>query len=858
MAGRMLSHYRIVGEAGRGGMAVVYEAEDTVLDRRVALKLLPPEFAIDGQRFERLRREARALAALNHPCIVTIYEVGQEDDQVFLVMEWIGGRTLSEEIRVGGLPLGRFFRIAVPLADAIGAAHDKGIIHRDLKPGNIMLTENRRVKVLDFGLAKLHAPPGIESESTATTQTQTQAKVVGTLRYMSPEQLRANSVDHRSDMFSLGIVLFEMITGRYPFRGPSAADVTSSMLRDTPEPISDTRGDVPQRLERMIRSCMEKDPEKRFQSAKDLRNELEELEKDVATGQVMAYPHRVERRSRRGWRRVWLTAAGLALAVLVALGTWTLGGRGPPAAAGRPVHLKVIEGQLFPGAREPDFYRSAIVPVLEERLAELDGAFLVHTTGLDPHQLPVGPEPDYLLQTDVERSGGAITVSVRLVRTADNAIIGGEVLQGSIAEPPGRLLDRIGLTLALLLEEDLNGDVRYRVTPHAPLTREAFDLYLRAWARLMDPELADRHESALDLLDQAVALAPGFAAAHALKGRVLLSAYRGSPHPASLETARTSCTRAVELTPERAPAHICLGDAHRLNEQPLDAVDEYLRAIELDGTQVAAYRGLRNAYLDLGLPETVEAAWKRIVRANPLFWNSYYQLGYYYYRTGYLEAALEQYERALELAPDNYIVLYTLGGTQFFLGRYLESALTFERSIRIRPSYSAFSNLGYDYFLLRRFDEAVEAFERAAKFEQANHIVWGNLGKAYAQIDGRRREAEGALERAVGMCRERLEVSPEDADALTQMAHYLAILGDREGSLTALETALTLRHGSPHDFYTKALIHAELGDQSAALDAIAQAVAFGYPRAEIRMTPELDALRDDPRYREILDMPKWG
>ena len=288
MIGRSLGHYRITAAIGAGGMGEVYRATDTKLGRDVAIKMLPAAVAQDPERLARFEREARSLASLNHPNIVTIFSVEEADGSRFLAMELVEGDTLDTLIASGGLPLPRFFEIAVPLADALSAAHERGIVHRDLKPGNVMVTREGRVKVLDFGLAKLEAAdsnPNLTStptESRAADLT-SEGQVFGTVAYMSPEQARGAKVDSRSDVFSLGVVLYQMVTGERPFQGATAVDMISSILRDTPPAVTNLRTDVPPHLSRVLRRCLEKEPRDRYQTSRDVFNELRDLRAETAS-----------------------------------------------------------------------------------------------------------------------------------------------------------------------------------------------------------------------------------------------------------------------------------------------------------------------------------------------------------------------------------------------------------------------------------------------------------------------------------------------------------------------------------------------------------------------------------------------
>jgi len=289
MDGQTISHYRVIRTLGSGGMGVVYEAEDLDLDRRVALKVLPSELALDEGRRQRFTREAKAVAALNHPNIVTVFAVEEFKGQHFITMEMVEGRTLLAIIPRKGLPLGETLKLAVQLADALSAAHERGITHRDIKPANIMVSPAGRVKVLDFGLAKLREDGQGDKSTTATGAAPAtgEGRIVGTVAYMSPEQAQAAPTDYRSDIFSLGIVLYEMATGARPFVGDTNVAVLASIVKDAPKLASDVNAEVPIELARIIRRCLQKDRERRYQSAKDLRNELAELKEESASGELV-------------------------------------------------------------------------------------------------------------------------------------------------------------------------------------------------------------------------------------------------------------------------------------------------------------------------------------------------------------------------------------------------------------------------------------------------------------------------------------------------------------------------------------------------------------------------------------------
>ena len=414
--GLTLGHYTIVQKLGSGGMGEVYLAEDSKLGRRIALKTLLPEVARDGERRARFEREARAVAAINHPNIVTLYSIESQGDVHFLTMELVSGQTLSKVIPHGGLPLKRFFAIVLPLTDAIRAAHDLGITHRDLKPENVMVADDGRVKVLDFGLAKLkpRAFDADEDTRALSDERTLRGQVLGTLAYMSPEQAEGRELDHRSDVFSLGIMLHQMLTGRRPFGGGSTASIVSSLLRDNAPPVTDERADVPPRLSRMIQRCLEKDPKHRYQSVGDLHTDLAEVQQELLSG-ISTLP----RVRRRVGAALYLGAATVALAMAAAAFYYWGSRNDPPASIGEADFTKLTftAGQeLFPSL-SPDgrtiVYASDTAGNLDIYSLRVGGQNALNVTGNSPADdtQPAFSADGEHIAFRSERDGGGIWVA---------------------------------------------------------------------------------------------------------------------------------------------------------------------------------------------------------------------------------------------------------------------------------------------------------------------------------------------------------------------------------------------------------------------------------------------------------------
>lgn len=424
MVGTTLNHYRIVRSLGSGGMGEVYAAEDTKLHRLVALKILPAATADDTDRLERFQREAQAIAALNHPNVVTIYSVEVAYGRHFLTMEIVEGKTLAELIPVRGLPLAEILKLAIPLADAVSAAHAQGVVHRDLKPSNVMVGLSGRLKVLDFGLAKLRQEAlGVGQSSIITDRLTAPHQIFGTPAYMSPEQIEGRPVDHRTDLFAIGILLYEMAAGTRPFRGDTSFAVMSSILKDTPAPLTERRPDLPSDVDRIVRRCLAKDPARRVQTALDLRNELEDLHQQITSGPPVPPVATVPRA--QTVNRVWLAAAVAAVMVAIsgfAIYRWTSSESNDRSSSiAHPVFTQLTSqpaAELFPSL-SPD---AKWVVYAGEGAGNRD-IYLQSTTGQTPinltkdspaddEQPAFSPDGEYIAFRS-ERDGGGIFVMGR-------------------------------------------------------------------------------------------------------------------------------------------------------------------------------------------------------------------------------------------------------------------------------------------------------------------------------------------------------------------------------------------------------------------------------------------------------------
>jgi hypothetical protein len=419
MVGTTLNHYRIIRPLGAGGMGEVYLAEDTRLKRQVAIKILPLALASDSDRRERFEREAQTVAALNHPNIVVVHSVEQAADTSFITLEYVDGRVLADLIPKGGLPLRRLLVLATQIAGAVSAAHQQGIVHRDLKPANVMVTAQDRIKVLDFGLAKLREAHEAAAAVMPTRELTGEGRIVGTVAYMSPEQAEGRRVDERSDIFSFGVTLYEMVAGDRPFKGDTSVSMLSSILRDTPRPLTEVNPALPRDLAVIVRRCLAKDPERRYQSAKDLCNELEELQQALDSGELNAADGGAIGRV-RGRRPIWLGAFAIVAAAVagVAALVWNL-----PVSAQRDAPPAVSHARLtqspgierFP-AISPDGKWVAYAKDGDLFLQSVSGQRAINLTNdaASNNQMPAFSPDGEQIAFRSNRSGGGIFVMGRM------------------------------------------------------------------------------------------------------------------------------------------------------------------------------------------------------------------------------------------------------------------------------------------------------------------------------------------------------------------------------------------------------------------------------------------------------------
>jgi serine/threonine protein kinase/tetratricopeptide (TPR) repeat protein len=861
-SGALLGSYEIIAHLGSGGMGDVHRARDTRLNREVAVKVLSPIFANDPNLLMRFRREAHVLASLNHPNIVTIYEIGQESSTVYIAMELIEGRALDEILSAGAMPTHDVLDIAIQIGAGLAVAHECGIVHRDLKPKNVMIRKDGLAKILDFGLSKL--APGFPRSPLDETSTATeQGILLGTIDYMSPEQASGLPTDFRSDQFSFGSLLYEMVTGKRPFHHETIPQTLAAIIEDEPKSIASLNPRVPRAIEAIVHRCMAKKPGKRYASTEELARALKEIRDSSVAEETRSFSTKTRTVLHRVplWLEITLAAAlavaGIGIAaprLFEKVRLWS--------ESLLPITQKQLVVLPFTNVGndpENQGFCDGLVEILSSKLSQLEQF---------QRTIRVVPSTDVLREgivsvREARQTFGAtlaITGSVQRtenrVRVTINLVDPQTLLQlksktiDTEAHDISVLQDGVVLEVAELLDVKLSSQAKQVLAVGGTTVPSAYEYYLQGRGYLQRYEVAQNVDTAIALFNRALEQDPKYALAEAGLGEAYWRSYELTKDTQWAEEARKSSAAAIALNDKLAQVYVTMGMIHTGTGHYEEAVQNLQKALALDPINSDAYRELAKTYQQMGRLKDAESTYLNAIAVRPGYWGTHNDLGGFYYRSGRYAEAEKEFQSVVELTPDNARGYSNLGVIAYSQKRYEEAAKMFEKSAAIKPTDFAYSNLGTIYYTLAQYPEAARYYEKAVQMNGHDSQWWHNLASAY-QAARESQKATSAFRQTATLTEEQLRVNPRDPALLIQLADAYSNLNQPARARELLRQGLALSPDDVSNMVQASAIYDQLGDRELALQWIAKAVKGGFSRDLIEKEPTLAQLRLDPRYQAL-------
>ena len=862
-SGALLGSYEILAPLGSGGMGDVYRARDANLHREVAIKVLSPTFAGDPNLLRRFRREAHVLASLNHPNIVTIYDIGHDSRTVYIAMELVDGRALDEVLAAGAIPVRDVLDIAIQVGAGLTVAHECGIVHRDLKPRNVMIRKDGLVKILDFGLSK-QVPGFPESSSSGTSEATEQGILLGTIDYMSPEQASGLPTDFRSDQFSFGSLLYEMLTGKRPFHRESAPQTLAAIIEDEPTPLASLNPKISAALEGVVHHCMSKNPARRYPSTQELERELKRI-RDSSTAEdtrsTRAIPRRYFRRLPL-WQEISLAAA----LIVAGIGIFAL--RVPERIRAwsdsvSPVTVKQVVVLPFTNVGndpENQSFCDGLVEILSSKLSQLEQF---------QRTLRVVPSTDVLregivsvrearqtfgatlaITGSVQRTNNRIRLTINLVDPQTLLQLKSKTIDTEAGDI-SVLQDGVVLEVADLLGVRLSSQAKQILAVGGTTVPGAYEYYMQGRGYLQRYEEAQNIDTAIVLFNRALEQDPKYALAQAGLGEAYWRNYEQSKDTNWAEEARKSSAAAIALNDKLPQVYVTLGMIQTGTGRYEEAIQNFQKALALDPINSDAYRELAKTYQQMGRVKDAESTYLNAISVRPGYWAAHNELGGFYYRLARYTEAEKEFRTVVELTPDNPRGYSNLGVIAYSEKRYEEAAKMYEKSVAIKPTASAYSNLGAVYYSLGQYAEAARYYEEAIKMNGREPLWWHNLAGAY-QASGDSQKARAAFQQTAALTEQQLRINPRDPVTLIWLADAYSYLNQPQRARQLLRQALELSPGDVSNMFQAAAIYEQLGDRKQALQWIDKAIKGGFSRDLIEKEPTLARLRLDPKFQSLL------
>lgn len=731
MLRQTISHYRVIEKIGAGGMGEVYLAENTKLDRRVALKILPTEVASNQEWRRRFVQEAKATAVLNHPNIAHVYEIGEEDGVHFIAMEYVDGETLRQILSRRKLGMKPALDLAAQVAAGLSAAHKAGIVHRDIKPENIMLREDGLVKVLDFGLAKLVEQTPLNSKAETRIEVQTQAgMVMGTVAYMSPEQAGARQVDARTDIFSLGEVLYEMLTGRQPFTGETISHTIVAILEKDPPPLSQFIKDVPAEIERIIEKALAKNADARYQTAndflRDLRQLCRRLEFEAEFGASLSGS------SKASESETQILKARTRVEEMPLEG-----------AAQNKNSIAVLPFANISADAENEYFCDGLAEELLNALAKIEGLKVAARTssfsfkGKDTKISDIGEalKVSSVLEGSVRKVGNRVRITAQLVKVSDGYDLWSECYDRQL-EDVFDVQDEITLAVVKALKMKLLGEEKAAVLKRYTDNTEAYDLYLKG-RYYYNKYTGEGWKKAIEYFEKATQKEPEYAPAHAgISACLGISWYFGLLQASeAVPKWMAAVTRALDIDSNLAEGHLQLGKSLFFYEWNWhEAEREYKRAIELNPNSSEAHQFYGMFLASRERFDEAISEGRLALELDPLSLFANIQAGWIYRIAGRLDDALEQARKMIEIEPNFHGAYWLMGGAYLAKGMHEEAGQAFQKSFDLGSNQIALSELGCTYGLQGNRDEALRVLNQLLEIRKQQYLPAFNIARVYVGL----------------------------------------------------------------------------------------------------------------------------
>jgi eukaryotic-like serine/threonine-protein kinase len=851
--------YRIESMLGRGGMGAVYKAYDLELDRMVALKLVRPELTSDDDVMQRFKQELLLASKISHKNILRIHDLGDADGVKFISMAYIDGEDLHHLLkRRGPLPASEISAIGRQLCAALEAAHAEGVVHRDLKPQNVLVDHEGTAYVSDFGLAK-----SLEAAAASMTHT---GMLLGSPRYMAPEQVEGKPADRRSDLYSLGLIFYELATGDSPFGGESAYQTMYERTRVDPKNPKLLRPDLPDDLVRVIMRCLERQPARRYQNAHEI---LMDLEGGSPALRLQSLSSVLVRPGRGRWPLLLAGAAALVVALSLGLPRlWEAihhpqapGERHgieqgvPPLDQGK--YIAVLPFRVLGDKSSLGYVAEGLRDALSAKLFQSPG---VHIASQDAAEKEDENKSDSQIGRDlganliVRGTVSAVGGKLVIVANLENAATGELLSSQDISGAPEDLLtleDNVYSKIADALQLNTSGGATAFGAGHPTENLAAYDNYLKGSDALRGPQDPKNLEAAINYYTQALQKDPNFALAYAGMADASVKMYREKKQRFWAEKALTAAQQAQRLDDKLPQVHVSLGSVYLTTGKTAQAIEEFSRALLLAPGSDEAYRRLGMAYEVAGNKDKAISTLNRAVEINPYYWLNYNSLGQVYLNNGDYTKALAAYEKVTQLEPDNVWGYQNVGAVYFSEGKYNECIPAFQKALQLQPTADIYSDLGTAYFYLKRYTDSVTMFEKATELNPNDEINVGNLADAY-RWSGQKAKADATYDKAIALAFKDLQVNPRDAAAMQSLALYYAKKGDAANAQDFIRRARAIDRNNVNYIYGEAVVDMLAGHPSEALRPLREAFEKGFAPVQAVNDPELEGLHQNPEFRKLV------